>query len=90
MQPAATTDLGLELPSQLPQLPSDMFGPKDVAQLLEQLSSDLRAGAAAAAGDQQQQQDQDSRGTQPGRGEHGGDLGEWTAGKLDVLCCAVL
>jgi hypothetical protein len=53
-----------------------MFGPKDVAQLLEQLSSDLRAGAAAAAGDQQQQQDQDSRGTQPGRGEHGGDLGE--------------
>lgn len=66
-----------------------MFGPKDVAQLLEQLSSDLRAGAAAAAGDQQQQQDQDSRVTQPGR-EHGGDLGKWTAGEPAVLCCDVM
>lgn len=80
--------LGLELPSQLPQLPSDMFGPKEVAQLLEQLSSDLRAGAAAAAADQQQQQDQDSRGGQPGSSgaeQGGGELGECQHPR--VGCC---
>lgn len=72
---AAAPSLGLDLPL----LPSDMpslglglgtLGAKDVAHmLLEQLSSDLRAGQAAAAGDQQQQQDQD----RPAAGREGGD-----------------
>jgi hypothetical protein len=54
------------------------IGAKDVAYLLEQLSSDLigtRAGQAAAAGDQQQQQDQDRTAQRNTGSEEGGNLG---------------
>lgn len=80
-----------ELPSSLRELPSLGLG-KEVAHLLEQLSTDLLgasgrgfaagATAAAAGGDRQQQQDQD-RGGQRGR-EQGtaADLCEWGGGRL--------
>jgi hypothetical protein len=68
---------GLDLPllSDMPSFGGMGLGSmatKDVTQLLEQLSSELRAGqAAAAAGDRQQQQDQDRAGAN--RGAEGTD-----------------